>query len=193
MRERQSKVGVITVLVIGVVMGVSVASTPAVGHVAGWLHNWTVHIRPRADARYLQASTKLKPGHSLTGVYSAWGVGGGYIGDAVTFRIPLTADIADANVHFISGAGTTDCPGPGQAAAGHLCVYQMGSGASTFQQIYASGNPGGGSGSSKEGFGILFDTSGTTGTWSFGEWTVKAPAATLRPVTGSSGGSTTPN
>lgn len=188
MRERQSKARVAIILVIGVVIGLSVTSTPAVSHVSGWLHNWTQHIRPRADARYLQVSTKLKPGQKLTGVYSAWG-NGGYIGDAVTYRVPLAADIASSNVHYISGAPTTECPGPGQALAGHLCVYEMGAGNVSFGQVYRSGNPGGGEGSSKEGFGIYFDATGAA--WSYGEWAVRPPAATSQPSSGSSEGTTT--
>jgi hypothetical protein len=43
--------------------------------------------------------------------------------DMVNFRIPLPS-IPDG-VHFIpAGQSTTDCPGPGQAAAGQLCLYE---------------------------------------------------------------------
>jgi hypothetical protein len=44
--------GVVLILV-GVVMGANLIA-PAVAHVAGWTHNWKVHIRPKADARYLR-------------------------------------------------------------------------------------------------------------------------------------------
>jgi hypothetical protein len=40
-------------LAVGVVIGVSMMATPAGGHVAGWVHNWNVHIKPRADVRYV--------------------------------------------------------------------------------------------------------------------------------------------
>jgi hypothetical protein len=39
-------------LVVGVAIGVSIVAMPAGGHVADWVHNWNVHIKPRADARY---------------------------------------------------------------------------------------------------------------------------------------------
>jgi hypothetical protein len=52
--RRLSRVGLI---LIGILLG-SVLVRPAVGHVAGWAHNWSVHIRPRVvalgDARWVK-------------------------------------------------------------------------------------------------------------------------------------------
>lgn len=43
----------IVLLLVGSLMGANLIA-PAVAHVAGWTHNWKVHIRPKADARYLR-------------------------------------------------------------------------------------------------------------------------------------------
>jgi hypothetical protein len=142
-------------------------------------HLWKQHIKPKADARYVNEAGTL-PRNDLTGVYSAWGNGsGGYIGDAVTYRSPLAAELDGAHVIFIPDGGATDatCPGSGQAAEGYLCVYERGAGGATLGQIYRSSNPGGGTGSSVAGFGIYFNTASAGGNWSYGEWAVSGPAA----------------
>ena len=36
----------------------------------------------------------------------------------------LAAKIPAANVHYVTGLSATNCPGHGQAAPGHLCIYQ---------------------------------------------------------------------
>ena len=122
-------------------------------------------------------ATTLQPGQTETGVYAVWGVGGGFMGDAVNFRVPLSADIPGANVHFLAfNAPTASCPGVGTAAAGHLCVYERTSGARSLGAVY---NPTTGNSStvSRLGFGIYFDSTGTGGAWSYGSWAVTAPAS----------------
>jgi hypothetical protein len=49
----------IVLLLVGSVMGANLIA-PAVAHVAGWDHNWTQHIRPRADARYVKKVDRNK-------------------------------------------------------------------------------------------------------------------------------------
>jgi hypothetical protein len=134
--------------------------------------------------------TTLKPGETLTGRYSAWGVGGGYMGDAVSFRVLLPAAISAANVHFnVTNTFTATCPALGQAQAGHLCVYERAGGNRTFGSIYKPGDLGGPFGAEPEGFGIYFDTTGTGGSWSYGEWVVTAPASAAAAATAAATGS----
>src|SRR5262245_52196826 len=122
MDRRSAKFKMVLTLFMGILIGLMLTSTPAMSHVAGWLHNWTQHIRPRADQRYLRVSTTLKPGQSLTGVYSAWGSPSGYMGTDINYRIPLAQALPAEDVHFIAeGVPTTaECPSVGHAAQGHL-------------------------------------------------------------------------
>ena len=178
MRERRWKV--VALLAAGIAIGVIMIGTPATAHVGGTVNHLWNHLKPKADDRYVKQAGALPPGKTLRGVYSAWGNGsGGYIGDAVTYRSPLPADLDSAHVVFIpaGGATTANCPGAGQAAAGYLCVYERGSGGATLGQIYRSAFPGGGEGSSMSGFGIYFTTSNATGNWSYGQWVVRAPTS----------------
>ena len=119
----------------------------------------------------------LASGQTETGLYSAWGTGVGYTSDAVTYRIRLAATIPDTNVHFvdISHTFTADCPGFGQAAAGHLCVYEHNNGNRTFGSIFMADVDSGPFGSSTAGFGIYFSASSAGGSYSYGEWAVTAP------------------
>jgi len=117
--------------------------------------------------------TVLQSGEVETGVYAAWG-SGDYFGDSVNFRIPLATDLSAANRQFIPNGGpfTPECPGPGQAQAGFLCVYEYFNGNRVYGSIYNPAN--GANGVSRWGFSIYFTTVGAGGAWSYGEWTVRA-------------------
>ena len=69
-------------------------------------------------------SDKLASGDTQTGVYSAWGEK--VAADSVQFRPQLAAPIAANHSDFVATweQPTESCPGPGQAAAGWLCVYE---------------------------------------------------------------------
>jgi hypothetical protein len=168
------------VLALGAIVGVMLVAPPAGAHFLPSINHIWNHIKPKADATYVNEKGSLPPGKTLRGAYSAWGNGaGGFIGDAVTFRSPLPAELDPAHVHFITSGTTTDCAGPGHAAPGHLCVYEHGSGGATLGQIYHLTQ---GVGASKYGFGIYFDTANAAN-WSFGEWAVTAPlAGAARPI-----------
>jgi hypothetical protein len=60
-------------ILIGIMLG-SVLARPAMGHVAGWIHNWSVHIRPRVvalgDARWVRKATVQTGYFSCAG--TAW-------------------------------------------------------------------------------------------------------------------------
>jgi hypothetical protein len=52
MQGKDRRWKIISLLAVGMAIGVAMTATPAVGHVSGWVHNWNRHIKPRADARY---------------------------------------------------------------------------------------------------------------------------------------------
>ena len=120
-------------------------------------------------------NTTLQSGQNETGLYSAWGGGASsYFASNVNFRIPLAADLPAAKVAFIAQGSpyTVDCPGPGQARAGFLCVYELTFGLRTFGGLF---NPTTGlDGASRYGFSIYF-TATAGSSWSYGQWTVAAP------------------
>lgn len=79
---------------------------------------------PGAPGR--SALTALQSGETLVGL---WGgsislANGEFFRVYSAFPIPLGASIPDGNQIFLDvGATTPECPGPGQAAPGFLCVY----------------------------------------------------------------------
>ena len=122
-------------------------------------------------------ATTLSHGQSESGVYSAWGSNSSaYLGTAVDFRIPLAHDLPGTNTTFIAvgDSYTTNCPGIGRALPGQLCVYEEGSGGSTFETIYNPSYLDGPANVSRMGFGIYWLTSESSA-WSYGSWTVEAP------------------
>ena len=181
-------------LACGVLMGALLAGNPAGAHFQNSIAHLTDHMKDtfftqgQSNERFLRPSSRLKPLQTLTGVYAAWGDGAGYIGDSITYRIPLAQEIPADKTHFlISGSkGTAECPEPGDAAPGHICVYETSGSNSIYGQIHRSV---GGLGSSREGFGLYFDT-GQGGAFSYGQWAVTAPAPTAARRTSASIGVT---
>jgi hypothetical protein len=123
------------------------------------------------------ADTSLASGKTLSGQWSAWGHGGGYVGDAVSYRLPLAATPAAGSANYITGSSyTTQCPGVGQAAAGQLCIYEQSSSAATLLGIYSTeAGPQNQGRGAKDGFQIAFTTSGTTQAYAYGAWATTAP------------------
>ena len=124
-------------------------------------------------------ATVLPSGQTEKGQYAVWGGGGAgaYIGGAYAFRVPLAAGIPAANVHFLAAPNvfTPSCPAAGQAAAGHMCVYEKSGGAATIGGIYAVTNGVVANGAtSNDGFQIYFAVT-AVGAWSYGEYAVTAP------------------
>ena len=126
-------------------------------------------MEPRAQgssgANYTINST-LRPGQTEIGLYSAWGGGSGsYFDTLVNFRLPLRSDLPQVNASFIanSTSDTTNCPGPGHALPGQLCVYEYTNGSRNYLGIF---NPLNGKyGVSEWGFSIYFDATAVTA-WS---------------------------
>jgi hypothetical protein len=125
-------------------------------------------------AQTVDPDATLRSGESLSGV---WAVAGGMsqsLVDAVQFTPQLPAALGAGAVHRIaSGGSSAQCPGPGQAAAGSLCVYETSATGVSFNVI---SNPGGGpgAGAGRRGAAIIY--SGTaTAPFAKGTWTVTAP------------------
>ena len=71
------------------------------------------------------APSVLATGASETGDFGMRATqGGGSLAEALTFRIPLPAALTVAQVKFAEAAHPTpECPGPGLAGKGLLCIY----------------------------------------------------------------------
>lgn len=91
---------------------------------------------PGQPGQNLTAETTLPSGQSESGSFSAAsGADNGYeyepgkteygwIAAGITYVQPLAAPILDEHIKDIRGTGyTSECPGPGKAARGYLCLY----------------------------------------------------------------------
>ena len=72
-------------------------------------------------------------------------------------------------------AFTLQCPGFGQALAGHMCLYEEVHSNTTFGLIFSHvNNVQVQTGTSAGGFHVYFNATGATA-YSYGEWAVTAP------------------
>ncbi len=119
---------------------------------------------------FMTHDSTLKSGQTLVGV---WGVGGAgttngleFAVDAIEFRPKLAAGIPASNMHYVNSA-TSNCPGEGEAAPGHLCVYRALDTHMSFHSIY---------GSVLNGWGayLYFDANSVSAN-ARGTWAVTAP------------------
>jgi hypothetical protein len=62
----------VSLILIGILLG-SLLVRPAMGHVAGWAHNWTVHLKPRVQA--YGDSRWVRKAAVQTGYFSCAGTG----------------------------------------------------------------------------------------------------------------------
>jgi hypothetical protein len=123
------------------------------------------------------ASYTLPPGETLVGSYAvAEGGSDGFPADGLIFNPPLPGDIPPSDAHFIqSAAFTTDCPGNGQAADGHLCVYEVDSfGGMTFQCFC---DPFSGELAIRSFGTNFFMANFAANSWSHGNWAVTSSAS----------------
>jgi hypothetical protein len=116
------------------------------------------------------ANATLPSGQTLTGVWILT-AGAGSVGNELISFVPhLPGDLGPGSVHRNTGGSTTDCPGPGAAAAGHFCLYERISTLSSFSGIF---NPAtGGAGADRRGAQVSY--TGPTGS-AAGTWAVTAP------------------
>jgi hypothetical protein len=129
--------------------------------------------------------SSLALGTTESGVWGAAGPVGSYDLAIVQYRTHLPATIAEANVHYVT-APTTECPGAGQAAAGHLCIYQVFDGGMDPVNFPIWNPEDLTTGSGQMGFVIYMEATSAFGD-AWGTWTVKAPTSLLG--TSSSGNS----
>jgi hypothetical protein len=125
---------------------------------------------PGAPGANFTAQTTLQSGQTESGTYSITGAfQTGEIEDAINFRIPLAT--ATTHISFIAGSPSAQCPGPGQAAPGYLCLYNF---AGTAGFLHVTDLFAGVSGqASPTGFLLQFDATGT-GDYSLGTWAITA-------------------
>jgi hypothetical protein len=120
----------------------------------------------------------LHHGQSETGVYSAYGGNAsGVFGDTINFRIPLGSNLSSSNTTFLATGSVYagNCPGPGQALAGQLCVYETAHQGRSVEDPSSIFNPyDGGYDVAPWGFGVDFLAT-ASGSMSYGTWTVAAP------------------
>lgn len=138
------------------------------------------------SSELLGMDATLQPGQTLTGVYAASSsASSGNYNTAVGFRPKLPADIDNALFHYLSpGQITTDCPGKGQAAAGHLCFYPAWSNSVSFSSAWPADSSGRVGNQSDQLGTVLFFTSTSTGSNVRGTWAVTAPQATSQSQQG---------
>lgn len=127
-----------------------------------------------AKSTFQQWGDTLPHGESLTG---AWVIAGdiGFPGEGITFSTPLPGDIPISNAHYIDGAFTADCPGPGQAAVGHLCAYEADSSGTFSFQCFCDPSTGAIAVRSY-GTSMFLDFTSNAG-WAFGTWTVTSSSS----------------
>jgi len=128
------------------------------------------------------ALTPLQSGETISGV---WGHGLTVANATddffaiVSFPIPLAADLSGSNTIYVSAGGSDpNCPGPGMAAAGFLCVYETDTenAATRFSfNIFDSAAAGGPPGASKYGFAIRLGAAAAGETFTGGVYAVTAP------------------
>jgi hypothetical protein len=119
--------------------------------------------------------TTLPSGKSESGFYAAGGGESeeGYIAQGITFPQPLASRIPEGNVEWLlEGETSPNCPGAGQAAPNHLCLYDNEESGVALCCIYdfAFNDPA----ADKNGFIVYWEPL-ANGSYVSGEWTVTAP------------------
>jgi len=119
--------------------------------------------------------TTLPSGKSESGFYASGGgeSAGGYIADGITFPQPLASRIPEGNVEWLRAEETSpSCPGVGQAAPNHVCLYDNEESEVDLCCIYdfEFNDPA----ADKNGF-IIYWSPTEEGSYVSGQWTVTAP------------------
>jgi len=74
----------------------------------------------------LSSLSTLPSGRTESGVYGINGAGEGTISESVAFPLPLAGPIASTKIEYLAvAAPSKECPGPGRAVAGFLCIYSV--------------------------------------------------------------------
>jgi len=123
----------------------------------------------------LTVGSTLASGQTESGIFAANdNVMNGYGADAIEFRPPLVAGLSSANLHDVTVSGSNpNCPGRGQAARGHLCLYEGANPGMTFVGFF---NPTSGTDQSATAAGVVaFFTGSGNQAHVRGTWSVTAP------------------
>jgi hypothetical protein len=90
-------------------------------------------------AHYLTADSVLQPGQTEAGDYIAAADNGQAGTVLVQFWPHLPESLQEGHIKVIpEGGSTTECPGPGQAAASDMCVYQSFNEGMTFESFIST-------------------------------------------------------
>jgi hypothetical protein len=131
---------------------------------------------PGSPGTDLTASSTLAPGQTESGIFGAnANVEGGFGSTAIQFRPLLATGVSEGSLHYVPMKGSDpNCPGPGQAARGHLCLYEGVNSNMSFLGFY---NPKASIAHSADGTGVVAFFTDTTGTMNHvrGTWSVTAP------------------
>jgi hypothetical protein len=160
-------------------IGASSSNTIADGGIQGIDVKNDTLTGTQIDESSLSLTEPLASGETLTGIWgtnapgSATTPGRGLA--PIAFRPELAADLPNGSAHYLTAGSTTaECPGVGQAAAGHLCVYEGFSVGASFRDFANAGDAGAGSGVSKEGTILRLEGTDPLGQ-ARGTWAVTAP------------------
>jgi hypothetical protein len=172
------------VLALGVVVGVVLMATPAASHIGSVTHLWNHHIKPKADARYLQRT--IQAGRTVRGtIGNEDQVSGTDVEVSANASLPGVAPFALDDQHVtVDGTleDTGKCNGSvanPTATAGWVCIYPYYTNNVASAQGYIWGS---GDGEVKTGFqASIFSSSGPEAGF-FATWAYKAPAHALAKV-----------
>jgi hypothetical protein len=131
------------------------------------------------DSTEFLTASPLASGETLTGIWatnapgSATTPGRGMA--PIAFRPELAVDLPLGSAHYLAGGSTSSqCPGAGQAAAGHLCVYEGFIFGASFMDFANPGDGGAGDSVRKEGTILRLVGTDPLGQ-ARGTWAVTAP------------------
>jgi hypothetical protein len=130
----------------------------------------------KADGMSVLPAGKLMHGVFAAGASNDTASEDGYLGVGVTYPRPLATPIPDENIIDIQGAAyTTECPGPGKAKAGYLCIYNKiwsgvltGYGYSEYKYLQVDGKSMG---------VVLYWNVAADDPYVGGSWTLRAPSS----------------
>jgi hypothetical protein len=126
-------------------------------------------------ANYKTANAVLQSGVTLSGIYAGANTTGSFITYGIEFDPRLPADIDPANAHRMAiGATSAECPGQGQAAQGHFCLYEVAAVNATPAGAFFQPSSGSAQGVDDIGTLVFWNaTAATSRVW--GTWAVTAP------------------
>ncbi len=119
------------------------------------------------------ANATLPSKQTLTGLWAVAGGTGNNAPGVIQFSPQLPRALPDTAVHRLTaGASTNECPGPGRASPGNLCVYERAASGVTFNVITDPAS--GGNGANRRGAVIQYAAQAAGG-YADGTWAVTAP------------------